>query len=57
MQTKQKTREVLEGHMKKFRIRMIELWTEKNKLFSLFRSNLEEKKTQEIKNNLSAKNQ
>lgn len=52
----QNTKQILENQMKDFRIRMTELWREKKKLFSLFRSKLEEKKIQEVKNTLSSEN-
>lgn len=55
MQETSETKEILENEMKSFRTHMIELWTEKKNIFSLFRSKLEEKKIQEIKNHLLKK--
>ena len=55
MQETSETKEILENEMKSFRTHMIELWTHKKNIFSLFRSKLEKKKIQEIKNHLLKK--
>ena len=55
MQETSETKEILENEIKSFRTYIAELWAEKNRIFSLFRSRLEEKKIQEIKNHLLKK--